>query len=84
MQYVSTYSRLNEALQSAKKSLSAGDFENARLLIDRARMGAILHDGKVSVISRQPPGIYSLLTTKLRANVLSHRERYKSWRHRAA
>ena len=44
MQYVSTYSRLNEALQSAKKSLSAGDFENARLLIDRARgMGAILH-----------------------------------------
>ena len=44
MQYVSTYSRLNEALQSAKKTLSAGDFSSARLLIDRAReMGATLH-----------------------------------------
>lgn len=44
MQYVSTYSRLNEALQSAKRLLSAGDFGNARLQLDSAReLGAILH-----------------------------------------
>ena len=83
MQYASTYSRLSEALQSAKKSLSAGDFVRARLLIDRAReMGAILHRrqkffGNLETVARDLQFTYDKTTQGNQFKVIE--SAHKSW-----